>query len=190
MGSSPPAAAAPHRDTASRPGQHCEDAAMCCCGASLDAGFSSTRLADLCLCADAPRAVASVCWPQTGRLLVSHGSRSKSRPPVPAQACHEPCTPCCTVCRTHSAACPSLPGTQGPRPARRPDSAVRRRAAVHAVPLHRAQELLRIGTSIPSGTRDSFQQPWPARQPALGCTPTRISQSDMYHAPYGHLCTA
>ena len=31
---------------------------MCCCGASLDAGSSSVRLADLCLCADAPRAVA------------------------------------------------------------------------------------------------------------------------------------
>ena len=29
MGSSPPAAAAPHRDTAPRPGQPCEDAAMC-----------------------------------------------------------------------------------------------------------------------------------------------------------------
>ena len=63
-----------------------------------------TRLADLCLCADAPRAVASVCWPQTGSLLVSHGSRSKSRPSVPAQACREPCT----LCRTHSAACPLL----------------------------------------------------------------------------------
>ena len=84
-----------------------------CCGASLDADFSSARLADLCLCAAAPRAVASVCWPQTGNLLVSPaaGARASLRlsaPTLPLQP-REPCTLCCIgLCRTHSAACPLL----------------------------------------------------------------------------------
>ncbi|ESU41438.1 SSU ribosomal protein S10P, partial [Giardia duodenalis] len=43
----------------------CRDAH--CCGASLDVGFSSTRLADLCLCADAPRAVAAVSLAADGQ---------------------------------------------------------------------------------------------------------------------------
>ena len=131
-----------------------------CCGASLDADFSSARLADLCLCAAAPRAVASVCWPQTGNLLVSPaaGARASLRlsaPTLPLQP-REPCTLCCTPCRTHSAVMPLAPGTQGPRPTRRPDSAVRRRAAMPCSPS--AQH--RAALSSTSARRDgSPQQP-------------------------------
>ena len=123
------------------PGQRFEDAAMCMLRCLSGRRLLPTRLADLCLCADAPRAVASVCWPQTGRLLRQPGSRNKSRPSVPAQACREPCT----LCRTHSAACHSLPGTQGGQ-----YTALCSGAAVHAA-LCTAQAAL-SSTSIPSGT--------------------------------------
>ena len=94
------------------PGQHCEDAAMCCCGASLDAGSSSTRLADLCLCADAPRAVASVCWPQTGSLLVATAAGTKAVPPSPHRPAASPAHPAAGLPHTR-AAVPLAPGTQG-----------------------------------------------------------------------------
>ena len=78
-----------------------------CCGASLDADFSSARLADLCLCAAAPRAVASVCWPQTGNLLVSHGSKNKSVPLHSTDLPREPCTLCCTHTCSHANSLPA-----------------------------------------------------------------------------------
>lgn len=106
-----------------------------CCGAIvfLDAGFSSARLADLCLCADGPQSSGLCVLAADGPSLGRHGSRSKSRPSVPAQACHEPCT----LCR-RPAAHTVQPATRSRahRAANTQPSAVGRRAAVHAVPLH------------------------------------------------------
>lgn len=79
MGSSPPAAAAPRRDTASCQGSTARMPRCACCGASLDAGSSSARLADLCLCADAPRAVA-VCVAGRRR-AVSWSARQQDQEP-------------------------------------------------------------------------------------------------------------
>ena len=127
--------------------------AMCVAAVPLWMRLLPTRLADLCFCTAQPlgavkpfvsRWPASFAQPGQGqRLLVS--------PAAGTRASLHPCTPCCTPCRTHSAACHSLPGTQGPRPTRRPDSAVRRRAAVHTA-LCTAQAALN-STSIPSGTK-------------------------------------
>ena len=151
--------------------------AMCCCGASLDAGFSQRGRLTCASVLHSPRAVASVCGRRRG---VSWSARQQEQGlslRLSAQIClcsHEPCTYLLQAYRTHSAACHSLPGTQGPRPTRRPDSAVGRRAAVHTA-LCTAQAAL-SSTSIPSGTK-TVSAATTCQTPALGYTPARISHS-------------
>ena len=121
-------------------------------------GSSSVRLAGLCLCADAPRAVASVCWPQTGRLLVSHGSKNKGCPSVfPHRPAASPAHPAAQTCRTHSAVMPTR--SRAHKAANTQPSAVRRRAAMPCSPFFAQSTRAALSsTSIPSGTKDSFQQ--------------------------------
>ena len=113
--------------------------AMCCCGASLGAGFSQ-RGWRICASVPTPLEQWPLCAAADGASPGQPGSRNKGCPSVfPHRSClcsHEPCTPCCTPCRTHSAACHSLPGTQGGQ---------------HTA-LCTAQAAL-SSTSIPSGTK-------------------------------------
>ena len=120
MGSSPPGCSSSqgHRVL---PGQHCEDPRCACCGASLDAGSSSVRLADLCLCAGSPhQSSGHLC---RAGLPPSHSqdkggvSWSAMAAGIRAVFPHRPCLCsheslahiCCIgLCRTHSAACPPL----------------------------------------------------------------------------------
>ena len=127
MGSSPPAAA-PHRDTASRPGQHLRgrrDVLLRCLSGC---GSSSVRLADLCLCAGSPHqsskaiCVALACLLRTAKTrAVSWSPRQQEQelsfhlsaqtlPPQP----REPCTYLLHWPLPHTrAAVPLAPGTEG-----------------------------------------------------------------------------
>ena len=78
-----------HRDTASRPGQRFEDGAICTAAVPLWMPASPQR--GWLTCASVPTPLEqwpSVCWQQTGSLLVSYGSRNKSCPSVFP---HRPC---------------------------------------------------------------------------------------------------
>ena len=75
---------------------------------------------------------------------------------------------------------PLAPGTQGPRPTRRPDSAVRRRAAMSCSPS--AQH--RAALSSTSARRDgSPQQPRPARRPHRDAPPHASLAVTLHHSP-------
>ena len=69
---------------------------------------------------------------------------------------------------------PLAPGTQGPRPTRRPDSAVRRRAAMPCSPSAQHRAALSSTSARRDDSLSSHDLP---RQPAQRCTPTRISRS-------------
>ena len=84
-----------------------------CCGASVDAGFSSTRLADLCLCADAPRAVASVCGRRRAVSWSATAAGTRADPPSPCRPVASLAHICCKPAAHIRAAYHSLPGTQG-----------------------------------------------------------------------------
>ena len=137
-GSSPPAAAAPRRDTASRPGQHLRETPRCvllrCLSGCRLLLSEAGRSVPLCrqpleqwpLCAGRRRAVS---WS-------TMAARIRAVPPSPHRPClcsHEnPAHICCIgLCRTHSAACPSL---LAHRAASTQPSAVRRRAATPCSP--------------------------------------------------------
>ena len=143
MDSSPPAAA-PRRDTASYQGsifrKHRD---MYCCGASLGAAPPQRGWLT---CASVPTPLEqwpSVSrWPRQGRrLLVATAARTRAVPPPPHRPClcsHEPCTLCRRPAAYISAACHSLPGTQG---GQHTALCVRRRAATPRSPFfaqHRA----------------------------------------------------
>ena len=93
-------------------------------------------------------------WPQTGRLLVGHGSRTKSRPSVSAQACHEPCTLCCIgLCRIHKCSLPLAPGHTG-RPARSPSA--QHRAALSSTSVHLGRKI--VFSRYPITCQDSLHR--------------------------------
>ena len=160
---------------------------MCCCGASLDAGSSSVRLADLCLCAGSPRAVASVsrrpasfAQPRQGRRLLRQPRQQEqelsfrlSAQTLPLQS-ENPAHICRMACRTHVQ--PATRSWHTGRPTRRPDSAVRRRAATPRSPS--AQH--RAALSSTSARRDDSlsSHPITRQTPAQRRTPARISRSD------------
>ena len=105
-----PAAAAPHRDTASCQGSTSRTSR---CAAAVPLWTPASPQRGWLTCASVPtplRAVASVCGRRRAVSCVSHGSKNKSCLSVSAQTCREPCT----LCRTHSCShANSLPGTQG-----------------------------------------------------------------------------
>ena len=182
MGSSP-AATAPHRDTASYQGSasRMPRCVLPRCHRFSGCGFSQRGWLT---CASVPAAPIRAVKPfvslaADGQSLGQPQQQEQEpslRPRTdPASAATRTLhTLLHGLCRTHSAACHSLPGTQGPRPTRRPDSAVRRRAAVHAA-LCTAQAAL-SSTSIPSGTK-TVSAAMACQTPALGYTPARISHS-------------
>ena len=116
------AAALFHRDTASCQGSASRNTAMCMlrCLSRCRLLSSTEAWQDLCLCADSPRSSKAICvalaadGPSPGqpRQQEQELSFHLSAPILPLQP-REPCTLCCTACRTHSAACHSLLGTQG-----------------------------------------------------------------------------
>ena len=73
------------------------------------------------------------------------------------------------------------PGHTG-RPARRPDSAVRRRAATPCSPSAQHKSCSELALLDPIWDEGQSSAATTCQTPAPGCTPTRISQSDMYHA--------
>ena len=130
MGGSPPAAA-PHRDTAPCQGSTSRMPRCACCGVSLGAGFSSTRLADLCFCADAPQSSGLCVLAADGASLGRHGSRTKSVSPSPPRPAASPARPAARPAAHTVQPCPSLPAH---RAASAQPSAVRRRAATPCSP--------------------------------------------------------
>ena len=94
---------------------------MYCCGASLDAGSSSVRLADLCLCGDSPhQSSGHLCAGQDkGSLLVATAARIRAVFPSfrtdPASAATRTLHISAAVASAaHTVQpCHSLPGTQG-----------------------------------------------------------------------------
>ena len=123
--------------------------AMCMLRCLSGCGFSQ-RGWRICASVPTPLEQWPLCAAADGASPGQPGSRNKGCPSVfPHRSClcsHEPCTPCCTPCRTHSAACHSLPGTQGGQ-----HTALCSGAAVHAA-ICTAQAAL-SSTSIPSGTK-------------------------------------
>ena len=160
---------------------------MCCCGASLDAGSSSVRLADLCLCADAPRAVAicvlaadgAVSWsprqqeqepslrPRTGLLRALH---TLLHWPLPHTQCSLPLAPG-TQGGQHTALCREEKGSRARSP-----------SAQH-------KSCSELALLDPIGTKDSPQQPRPARRLHQDAPPHASLAVTLHHSP-GHLCTA
>ena len=200
MGSSPPAAA-PHRDTASRPGQHLRgrrDVLLRCLSGC---GSSSTRLADLCFCADSPRSSGRLCraglppshsqdkggvsWsPRQQEQELSFHLSAQTLPLQP----REPCT-----CLLHwplphtRAAVPLAPGTQGgqradPTLREEKGSSARSPSAQHRAAL----------SSISRSHRDEGQSSaaTTCQTPALGCLLMCISRSDMYQLSRVIRCTS
>ena len=113
------------------------------------------------------------------------GSRSKSVPPSfrtdPASAATRTLHTLLHWPLPHTqCSLPLAPGTQGPRPTRRPDSAVRRRAAMSCSPS--AQH--RAALSSTSARRDgSPQQPRPARRPHRDAPPHASLAVTLHHSP-------
>ena len=108
------------------PGQHCEDGAMCCCGASLGAAPPQRGWLTCASVPTAPRAVAVCVLAADGPSPGQPGSRNKSCPSVfphrPCLCSHENLAHVCCRPAAHTCSCAPRSWHTG-RPARRPDSA-------------------------------------------------------------------
>ena len=147
---------------------------MCCCGASLDAGSSSARLADLCLCAAAPQSSGLCVLAADGPSLGRHGSRSESVPPSPHRPAASPAHPAARPA-AHTCSLPLAPGTQG---GQRADPTLREEKGSNPTQsLCTAQGCSELALLDPIWGKivlSSHDLP----TPAPGCTPARISRSD------------
>ena len=156
---------------------------MCCCGASLDAAPPQRGWLTCASVPAAPRAVASVCWPRQGQSLGRHGSRSKSCPSI------FPHTPAASPAHPAAHTAQSCQLAPAHRAASAQPSAVRRRAATPCIPSAQHKSCSELALLDPIGTKDSPQQPRPARRLHQDAPPDASLAVTLHHSP-GHLCTA
>ena len=92
-----------------------------------------------------------------------------------AQTCREPCTPCRTACRTHSAVMPTRSWHTG-RPAHSPLREEKGSNPMQS--LCTAQGCSELALLDPIWDEGQSSAATTCQTPAPGCTPTRISRSD------------